>query len=269
MNIVTLVMEGVKDQLLEWSLSDDGNMQGHAKDCNAALMLWQKQTQPLGYMDNAYSHLVRAINNNPATLGQGLLGLLPWTTIIFLVCWAMSRCCCLSWDSDCATVLENQSFICCLQDGHQRGRKSLGCHVDDPANCTALIDLITKVASLAKICNVSWSPNPTHVTGRSITIATHATWINLGQPNVISQILHSNPQCVALETATQCALAHDTQAEWSTLEILIQNLYTTLNRYVLPEEWDHNPMSWRSGVDSSYVHQRNIYIPGSKIPLMA
>jgi len=98
------------------------------------------------------------------------------------------------------------------------------------------------------------------VAGRPITTVTHTTWINLGQPNVVSRILHGNPQQVTLQNATQRTLAHDTQAEWSALEISIQNLHTILNRQVLPDEWDLNAMSWPSGVDSSYMEETYAWV---------
>jgi len=154
MDVVTLVTEGVKEQLHEWSLSDDANLRGHAKDCNATLVLWRKQARPLAYMDNAYSNLVRAINNDPATLGQGLPASYHGQKSLS---WFAEQCLDAVVSHGTRTLppfwKTGHSFAV-FKMGIKEAERILGARVDDSANRTALINFITKAASLAKICNV-------------------------------------------------------------------------------------------------------------------
>jgi len=116
-----------------------------------------------------------AINNDPAILGQGLLTSHHGQKS-------------LSWFAeqglDAVVSHETQTLLPCWKTNHlfvvfkmdiKEAERISGAHVNGLANCTALINFITKVALLAKICNVPWSSNPIHVARRSITTVTLCT----------------------------------------------------------------------------------------------
>ena len=135
----------------------------------------------------------------------------------------------------------------------QEAETIIGSTVNHPPTQASILDFITKAASLAKVCNVPWSPNPTGAAGRPITTVTHTTWMNLGQATTIPWTLHVDPHSIQLNHVTQQALALNSWANWSSLAISIQDLHTILNRQVLPQEWDLSTMTWPSGPYSSYV----------------
>ena len=71
-DVVTLVTEGVKNEVDEGSRSDDLALRNRSDDRRSSLLLWKKQVHPLAYADNAYVHLLRAVNNDPGLIGKGL-----------------------------------------------------------------------------------------------------------------------------------------------------------------------------------------------------
>lgn len=69
---VTLVCNGVSEGINQLEDSDDLVNCALLQDRKQALEAWKKQSHLLSYIDNGYSHLVKAVRTNNEDLGQGL-----------------------------------------------------------------------------------------------------------------------------------------------------------------------------------------------------
>lgn len=252
-DVVELVTEGLKSELAQGSQSPDIVLRKRADDRQSSLSLWKKQVHPLAYADNAYTHLLRAVTNDPGLMGNGLPASYHGQKSIT---WFSEQALEAVLKKDTRTVppfWKSGRAFSVFKMAVQEAETIIGSAVNHPPTRASILDFMTKAASLAKVCNVPWSPNPTGAAGRPFTTVTHTTWVNLGQATSIPRNLHVDPHSVQLNQATQQALALDSQANWSALSISIQDLHTILNRQVLPQEWDLSSMTWPSGPDSSYV----------------
>lgn len=247
-DVLTLVAEAVQKEVNEQLQSLDLGERGYAMERKTALDQWQKLRYPLGYSDNAYSLLVKAIRSRTQELGEGL----PLSE---------NGQKSLAWFSDqlVATVKKSgariqppfwktgRSFMV-FRFAIKEAEKLLGISVENQGSRDTMIQLLCKAASFVKICNIPWSPNHTRAAGRPITTVQHTAWINLGQANAITRHADQDPSSVALTQATQAAVAQDSQADWSSLNLSIQNLHMILNRQGLPTEWTLDKMTYGTGI---------------------
>ncbi|KAG6371989.1 hypothetical protein JVT61DRAFT_9007 [Boletus reticuloceps] len=255
-DIVVMVGNVVGDELNVSLCDDDPVIQAQAKERRTALALWKKQDHPLAYANNAHRQLIRTIHANNNNLGQGLPAA------------AMGQKS-LTWFADqiIQSAMQKDSHV--LPPFWKHGRalsifkvvineaqRLLGSTLDDPATRSSICSFLSKAALLLKVSNIPWSPNPTGIAGRPMTIVTHSVWINLGQSMGADSVAQRDHQSDDIDRATQNAIMNNTQAEWSLLSISLQDIHTIWNKQTLPEEWTHlDSMTWPNTADGAYVQQ--------------
>ncbi|KAG6369887.1 hypothetical protein JVT61DRAFT_13351 [Boletus reticuloceps] len=255
-DIVVMVGNVVGDELNVSLCDDDPVIQAQAKERRTALALWKKQDHPLAYANNAHRQLIRTIHANNDNLGQGLPAA------------AMGQKS-LTWFADQIIQSATQKGARILPPFWKHGRalsifkvvineaqRLLGSTLDDPATRSSICSFLSKAALLSKVSNIPWSPDPTGIAGRPMTIVTHSVWINLGQSMGSDCVAQRDHQSDDLDRATQNAIMNDTQAEWSLLSISLQDIHTIWNKQTLPEEWTQlDSMTWPNTADGTYVQQ--------------
>lgn len=246
-DIKTLVEEAVGKEIEEDLLSHDLRLRAYAVERKTALEQWLQIKEPFGYSNDAYPLLVKAIRSTARHLAEGLpLSHIGQTSILWFseqlldtVKKSKARIQPPLWKAGRAFMV--------FQFAVQEAESLLGISGDDQASKNSILPLLSKAASLAKICNIPWSPNPTGAAGRPISTVQHTAWINLGKANPINRIANEDPSALALSQATQAALAQDSQAEWNCIGLTIQNMHSILNRQTLPIEWNISKMTFGFG----------------------
>ena len=259
-DVVALVVETVTEQVNSAIADEDIALRAQANGRKNALNLWRKHDHPLAYGENAYSLLLKAVTTDPNALAHGLplsnhgqKSLIWFAEQVFAAATSnASRTIPPFWKHGRALSLFKMAF--------QEAERILAAPLDNPESRSTVTQLIAKAASATRICNIPWSPNHTGFAGRPSTTVTTTTWINLGHASPIPRVLHQNNEADILNNATEQALANDTQAQWSTAGLSIQDLHTILNRQVLPDEWDIDAMTWPSGSKAAYVHNTYIWV---------
>ena len=170
----------VKNEVDEGSRSDDLALCNRLDDRQSSLVLWKKQVHPLAYVDNAYTHLLRTVNNNPGLIGKGLPASYHGQKSI-------------AWFAEQAlhAVIKNNTRIVppFWKSGHsflvfkmavQEAERLIGSAVDHPPTRATILEFITKAASLAKVCNIYPLEPQSHRCSRQTSNNSHT--YNVGQP---------------------------------------------------------------------------------------
>lgn len=252
---MSLVAEAVDKEVQEQMESHDLGLRAYAMERKAALEQWQKLKQPFGYLDDAYSLLVKAIRTRARDLSEGLppshIGQqsIQWFSeqLVDTVKKSKARIQPPLWKTGRAFMI--------FQFAIYEAEKVLGISIEEKGSRDAIIQLLSKAATFAKIRNIPWSPNPTGAAGRPITTVQHTAWINLGQAQANQILQNEDPSLLALAQATQAVLAQDSQAEWKCIGLTVQNMHTILNRQKLPLEWKIERMTFGQWVhcDMEYI----------------
>jgi hypothetical protein len=260
MDVISLVVDSVSEDLTRDIESDDIAIRVHAQDRKAALDRWRNLDNPLAYSNDAYSHLVKITVTDRAHLSHGLqLSHLGQKSVTWFAQQIMesikdagNRCLPPFWKTCRSKAVLKTAIL--------EAEKMLSSTADQSSIQDTIIDFLVKSASFARVCNIPWSPDPTGAHGRPFTTVTHTRWVNLGKTQLPSRTLNANPTSLSLQQATHSALAQDSQADWSCIGVSLQNLCIILNRQVLPQEWDIDSMTWPSGADASYVQDTYIWV---------
>ncbi|KAG1720751.1 hypothetical protein EDB19DRAFT_1835830 [Suillus lakei] len=236
-DVKTLVTRAVTAACNHMEAEDGGDGELHAAVRRKGLRKWLATTNPLGYADKGYEHLVSCVHSNSMDHHEGL----PNPTNVKLSIHDFARhICIMSRETNPAPIAAPLISSGCSTPVFRVALAHMRKYApqDSPTHADKFLhDAFIVAANHLHINNVPWH-RPAGPRGRRSRKPVFDSWVNLGKAVDLQAIKrnHTQPGNAAAE-ASQRAQATDSRAAWAADSITLQSLPDYILRSRLPDEF--------------------------------